>query len=76
VGHGDVEAAVRAAGGKCLVQELIAWDGTKCIDCITLFGRGEDFPEQPLTLIENRQFMTEASLIRQHILPYGIHRAR
>lgn len=66
----DVSAAayaeiVRQSGGNVLLQEYLGWGAEKMIDMFTLFCRADcDAPSETL-LIENKDFMCEARLIRE-----------
>ena len=65
-----VAKAVDAAKGRILVQELINWGGEACHDCLTLFGRADAISVEPL-MLENPQFMEEATLIHRYQSPYS-----
>jgi SAM-dependent methyltransferase len=70
VGYDLVRDAISASGGRTLVQELVDWGSTACIDCFTLFGRSADFPEVETALIENPQLMMSAALASRFMGAY------
>jgi SAM-dependent methyltransferase len=65
-----VAGVIRNSGGKVLVQELIPWGPGPCTDCISLFCGEADFAERQTIVVENKSFMVEANLIREHVYPY------
>jgi SAM-dependent methyltransferase len=63
---------ITACGGKVLVQEVINWVQTGLIDCLSTFGRAEDFPGHGPIQLTNSHFMEEAAVIREFQSPYGL----
>ena len=66
---------VAKAGGKMLVQEQINWgkEGPPhLIDCLSLFCRGQDYPQAVEVNMQNVHFFDEAENIRLWHAPYNI----
>ncbi len=54
-------AYCRAAGLRCLSQEILAWGGEVLNDCFSVITKGSSQPDQPPRVVENPHFMQEAS---------------
>lgn len=65
-----VKELVESNDGKCLVQEIVNWGGERPIDCLTLLCRRGSFGTEEYLRFQNRDFMTEANSVREHIHPY------
>lgn len=65
VGAGTVANLVEAAGGRMLVQELVNWGSTSCIDCFSTFGRADGDLAPAGRTVRNLAFMHEAAAIRE-----------
>lgn len=70
-----VSEIIRRVGGTLLRQEIICWGGVDCLDCLTLFGRGDDWGTSG-EIVVNNDFMKEAEYIRAQIAPWGLHRKK
>jgi SAM-dependent methyltransferase len=68
----DVASLVRSAGGSVVHQEILNWgtDSSDLIDCLTLFGRKEDYSDMQRGPVENGEFMDEARIVREYMSPY------
>ena len=60
---------VRRAGGSTMRQEVIRWDSFAELDCLTLFGRGADYPDVQRVVVNN-DFMAEANNCKTYIDPW------
>jgi SAM-dependent methyltransferase len=73
---GSVSAAkvaelIAQNSGVALVQETINWQGAGLIDCLTTFGRSDNFANQHPQVLANVDFMSEADLIRKYQTAYA-----
>ncbi|MFN3656272.1 MAG: class I SAM-dependent methyltransferase [Pseudolabrys sp.] len=62
---------IRHRGGAVLVQEVVNWGGDQLIDCLSLFGRRDDYPAANPVQLQNRMFMAESTLIHHFQSPYS-----
>ena len=67
-----VKEMIEDSGGKTLIQEEINWGTRTRIDCMTTFCREGAFAGHDYRLMENNDFMTEATLIRQFHSHYNL----
>jgi Methyltransferase domain len=65
------EKLCEQAGLQCVSQELVNWGTKRLIDCISIFTLKTSKWARPNVIIENRDFMKEASLIRRLSHVYG-----
>ena len=71
VGYEVVRQIIQENGGSTLIQEQINWGMPSCIDCLSVFGRYEAYPEVETRLLLNPKFMEEASIIQTFHYPYS-----
>jgi SAM-dependent methyltransferase len=67
---------IKDGHGAVLLQEKINWGSLTLDDCITIFGKSSAFGHSENVVIQNQQFMGEATLIKQFQFPYSIHLSR
>jgi SAM-dependent methyltransferase len=66
-----VEELIERHGGSLMIQEIISWNHTGLIDCLTTFRRHRpDRPADPIKLV-NPSFKEEAILIRSFQSAYS-----
>ena len=62
---------VEAQGGAVMVQEVIAWGAIQQHDCMTLFGRRDNFPQAQPVLLDNTESSREAWMIAHFQAPWN-----
>jgi 2-polyprenyl-3-methyl-5-hydroxy-6-metoxy-1,4-benzoquinol methylase len=67
-----VKEMIEDSGGKTLIQEEVNWGTRTRIDCMTTFCREGAYAGHDCEVMENNDFMTEATLIRQFHSHYNL----
>lgn len=65
------EDLCRKAGLVCIGQECVNWGSKRTIDCISLFTPQGSRWERPNRVVQNGEFMREASVARRIAAQYG-----